>query len=390
MAYKAISKSEAKRFIHEVRKAHDVIIDRIYARKDTVTAAANGLTPQLPSIDAAAKYLDGNGQWTTPYTLPTMSSTVKGGAKNGAGLVMTGDEADILAVDLRTAIETQETTLSVTNISEEEWSQAEPLVFYYVYDSTNDKTAYRIRLADPYDSSCKLLVDNNTSFTLHQDYEISEDEKGSYITIFKDSYTPYSFSSGEITLRMDSIGNIKIGNGLLLTNNTLNTSIPSPNNTSAFFKDNYASNMLSKTIDGIAGGLDESKIGEESWDINSPIGRALDASFQNIYDREPTTGDLVTYYAPGNTLAQAYRSQTYWFNLGVNGATWININPLLSTKDREKLDSLPYILPVATNESLGGVIVGDNISVSANGRIGVSVTYEEFSEQDVLDVFIND
>ena len=40
MAYKAISKSEAKRFIHEIRKAHDVIIDRTYARKDTVTAAA--------------------------------------------------------------------------------------------------------------------------------------------------------------------------------------------------------------------------------------------------------------------------------------------------------------------------------------------------------------
>ena len=57
---------------------------------------------QLPSIDAAVKYLDGNGQWTIPdYTLPTMAPTVKGGAKNGTGLVMADDTVN---VDLRTAV----------------------------------------------------------------------------------------------------------------------------------------------------------------------------------------------------------------------------------------------------------------------------------------------
>lgn len=38
------------------------------------------------------------------YELPTMSPTVKGGAKNGSGLVMTGSKAEVVEVDLRTAV----------------------------------------------------------------------------------------------------------------------------------------------------------------------------------------------------------------------------------------------------------------------------------------------
>lgn len=40
--------------------------------------------------------------------LPTMSSTIKGGAKNGSGLVMGGEDNDIVSVDLTTAVERQD------------------------------------------------------------------------------------------------------------------------------------------------------------------------------------------------------------------------------------------------------------------------------------------
>ena len=47
------------------------------------------------------------------YEIPTMSPTVKGGAKNGSGLVMTGDNEEVVEVDLRTAVTREE--ISVTN-----------------------------------------------------------------------------------------------------------------------------------------------------------------------------------------------------------------------------------------------------------------------------------
>lgn len=52
-------------------------------------------------------------------------------------------------------------------------------------------------------------------------------------------------------------------------------------------------------------------------------------------------------------------------------------NGLMSSEDRKKLDSIEaglqhYILPEATVSTLGGVIVGDNISVDSNGIISIS------------------
>ena len=59
---------------------------------------------------------------TGEYVLPTMSPTVKGGAKNGAGLVMTGTDADVVQVDLRTAVDRQE--IDVINPETQEISKA--------------------------------------------------------------------------------------------------------------------------------------------------------------------------------------------------------------------------------------------------------------------------
>lgn len=59
-----VDKNEIKRYITEIRKAHDVIIERIYAHKDVVDSTKNGLAPQLP--DDNTKFLDGTGHWSEP------------------------------------------------------------------------------------------------------------------------------------------------------------------------------------------------------------------------------------------------------------------------------------------------------------------------------------
>ena len=100
MAYKAISKAEVKRFVHEVRKAHDVIIERIYAHKDTVTAANNGLAPKLP--DEETKFLNGKGQWVVPpndvYTLHSASDGELGGVKIAGNTGITIGSSGVISV----------------------------------------------------------------------------------------------------------------------------------------------------------------------------------------------------------------------------------------------------------------------------------------------------
>ena len=59
-----VKKNEIKRYITEIRKAHDVIIEQIYAHKDVVDSTKNGLAPRLP--DDNTKFLDGTGQWSEP------------------------------------------------------------------------------------------------------------------------------------------------------------------------------------------------------------------------------------------------------------------------------------------------------------------------------------
>ena len=497
MAYKAISKAEAKRFVHEVRKAHDVIIERIYAHKDTVTAANNGLAPKLP--DEENKFLNGKGEWAIPpndvytlqsasdgelggvkiadntgitigssgvisvvpasssviggikfpttnvsntylrgdgtwvippdtdtkYTLPaatneslggviagdnisisadgkigvsipgdnttylrgdgtwdvlpTMSPTVKGGAKNGSGLVMTGTDADIVQVDLRTAIESERTIpLAATIISgKDDVDISEPYLFYRVNDDGGYITLPREEIL-----SFRLVADDNYILTTNE-YSIDTDEESMCIIHIDEDLFNTHISNNRLSLQLPnfSIGNITLGEGLYLTGDTINVS---GNSTTTGEGIGYFKNFtdISFTAEDSKGIIDEVRIQEESFDLG------VDTYFEEQFGRAPVVGDIALLYAPGNETIYILRTSDKWVNLGTWG--WQNINPLLTIKDREKLDSLPYILPVATNESLGGVIVGDNISVSANGKIGVDVTYEEFSEQDVLDVFIND
>lgn len=55
---------------------------------NVVSTSANGLVPKLPNN--ASKYLNGQGQWTTPseYTLPQASSTTLGGVKIGSNITV--------------------------------------------------------------------------------------------------------------------------------------------------------------------------------------------------------------------------------------------------------------------------------------------------------------
>lgn len=55
---------------------------------NVVSTSANGLAPKLPNN--ASKYLNGQGQWTTPseYTLPQASSTTLGGVKIGSNITV--------------------------------------------------------------------------------------------------------------------------------------------------------------------------------------------------------------------------------------------------------------------------------------------------------------
>lgn len=44
----------------------------------------------------------------------------------------------------------------------------------------------------------------------------------------------------------------------------------------------------------------------------------------------------------------------------------------------EALNVDPYVLPMATKSSLGGIIVGDGLVINALGQLSVSISYEEF------------
>nr|DAO08841.1 MAG TPA: baseplate protein [Caudoviricetes sp.] len=44
----------------------------------------------------------------------------------------------------------------------------------------------------------------------------------------------------------------------------------------------------------------------------------------------------------------------------------------------EALNVDPYVLPMATRSSLGGIIVGDGLVINALGQLSVSISYEEF------------
>ena len=101
-----------------------------------------------------------------------------------------------------------------------------------------------------------------------------------------------------------------------------------------YFKDN-STKMIA------TGGLDFNNIDDEYWAIDSRIGRGLDESFQSEVGRAPEVGDIVQYYAPGNDVGYTIRTTDKWVNLGYygeNGTSWDAINPILSVKDRQKLD----------------------------------------------------
>lgn len=90
---------------------------------NVVSTSANGLAPKLPNN--ASKYLNGQGQWTTPskYTLPQASSTTLGGVKIGSNITVSSGTISLTKSNVVNALgytpPTTNTTYEVATTSDD-------------------------------------------------------------------------------------------------------------------------------------------------------------------------------------------------------------------------------------------------------------------------------
>lgn len=90
---------------------------------NVVSTSANGLAPKLPNN--ASKYLNGQGQWTTPskYTLPQASSTTLGGVKIGSNITVSSGTISLTKSNVVDALgytpPTKNTTYEVATTSDD-------------------------------------------------------------------------------------------------------------------------------------------------------------------------------------------------------------------------------------------------------------------------------
>ena len=152
-----------------------------------------------------------------------------------------------------------------------------------------------------------------------------------------------------------SLGGIKVGGGLSMAGDTLNCTVEG-----GYFR----SAMADLQAGNYQVNLDGTTVTEICPQIN--------AAFRNSWGRDPREGDIVNIYPPGGSGAviYAYYTAGTWHLLGnsnLDSVPWPLINPLLSVKDRVKLDGLEnYELPTASATVKGGVKVGERLKMTGD------------------------
>ena len=158
----------------------------------------------------------------------------------------------------------------------------------------------------------------------------------------------------------DSLGGIKVGNGMSIdSGGKLDVTLTSEGN--GYFKNFTGDDFTAYDSKGI---IDELRWKEESFDLG------VDEYFESKWGRAPAVGDIALLYAPGNETIYILRTSDKWVNLGTWG--WQSINPLLTTKDRAKLDSItggnPFSEKVTMN---GGFQVADSKKVDFGNHVSI-------------------
>ena len=99
---------------------------------NVVSTSANGLAPKLPNN--ASKYLNGQGQWTTPseYTLPQASSTTLGGVKIGSNITVSSYTPPTTNTTYEVATTSDDGLMSATDKSrlDQLWAKFDSMVFF--------------------------------------------------------------------------------------------------------------------------------------------------------------------------------------------------------------------------------------------------------------------
>ena len=390
----------------------------------TVNYIAVGTVVTADDMNEIKAHMENQSIHGTHYDLPTMAPNVKGGAKNGIGLVMVDDTVN---VDLSTALETVTTSfdeeprvyvVEEAMLGAHEFSPYQCSIFgqdgvtlqgapeNYTYQLI-DGVYYSVWGTVP--TECYFPYRGQENFTIRgsgseiperdliegQDFYVGYDDwaQNNVICFYHDD-TDYGYENGRFTnatiwadghnARQETtpaVANLKIGDNLILEGDTLKASIPDGGAGDKAYFVNNSTKMIA------TGGLDYNNIDDEYWAINSRIGRGLDESFQSEVGRAPQVGDIVQYYAPGNDVGYTIRTTDKWVNLGYfgeNDTSWDFINPLLTIKDRQKLDSLtePYQigdefylqnnklhLQTANENTLGGVKVGDGLQLNNSAAL---------------------
>ena len=254
----------------------------------------------------------------SPYTLPAATTTKLGGIKVGSGLKMTDE------------------TLSAT--------------YSYTLPTASKTTKGGIKVGTG------LSMDGDTLNAFEQ-YTLpaATTTKLGGVKVGSGLAMTGEVLSATYTLPTASAstkGGVKVGTGLSMAGDTLHCLVEND----SFFHVAPAD----ASFPGIKGT-------ETSWKVST-----YEKMFVDNVGRNSQNGDIVHWQGNDNVAGYAYRFGNKWFNLGVDEAdgnktrTWGDINPFLSLSDRTKLDNADdYILPVASSTKLGGVIVGDGLTITS-------------------------
>lgn len=273
------------------------------------------------------------GDSSSEYLLPTMAPNVKGGAKVGANLYMTGDTLNAQAGFFRYAGFVCFPSVRGDDTS---WSVA---------DYEQDFQSYIGRASQNYD-----VVYWNDSGSVNG-WAIRVDDK--WINLGTDTYdAQWQLESGWNLInpllsladrkKLNSLADIyQIGDGFYRSDE-YGVGGFELDDKSGVFLNSRALFQFFKDFSVFRGAIfpdDSSSRRATEFAIED-----LETDFVNWYGRASRVGDIISFYAdPGSGEADgyAYRAYDKWIVLGYEGSSdWENICPLLTIEDRQKLDAI--------------------------------------------------